>query len=79
MEALHEIQVAAFLGYRRMADFRRALKRGDIPQPDQILGRDPVWSRSRLEAWLRGDQGALSLEEAEAEAMRRAERGPDTR
>lgn len=75
-EALHEVQVAAFLGYRKFAEFQRALRRGDVPAPDRMLGKSPVWSRTRLLAWLKGDQDTSSLGAAEAEAIRRAGGGP---
>ena len=78
MEALHEVQAAALLGYRRMSEFRRAVRQGVVPAPDRFLRkgrRDPVWSRSRLEAWLKGDLTALSQSEEAEEAIRRAQLG----
>ena len=62
-EALHEVEVAHLLGYRTMNAFKRALGRNAIPPPDRYLGsrnRDPVWSRRKLEAWLRGELAAAN-------------------
>lgn len=78
MEALHEVQTASFLGYRRMAEFRRALRQGLVPEPDRYLqrgNRDPVWSRARLEAWLTGKGHAESDPDEVLEAIRRAQVG----
>jgi len=71
MEALHEIQAANFLGYRRIADFRRDLKRGDIPAPDRKLASGPVWSRTRLQAWLDNDAQFEAKKRGETEALER--------
>lgn len=78
MEALHEIQAAGFLGYRRISEFRRALRQGIVPKPDRYLqrgNRDPVWSRARLEAWLTGKDNAESDPDEILEAIRRARVG----
>lgn len=58
---LREIHAAAMLGYQEMADFRAAVKRGDVPGPCRSIksGRRTVdaWSQGELEAWIdnRGD------------------------
>jgi hypothetical protein len=44
------------LGYQEMADFRAAVKRGDVPGPCRSIksGRRTVdaWSQGELEAWI---------------------------
>jgi hypothetical protein len=75
MEALYEIQAAELLGFRRMVDFRRAVRRGEVPGPDRKVGRDPVWSRAKLQAWLDGDEHTLSIAKQRDEALRRAAGG----
>ena len=78
MEALHEVQAAALLGYRRMSEFRRAVRQGVVPAPDRFLRkgrRDPIWSRVRLEAWLNGAEDAVSETDEALEAIRRAQVG----
>lgn len=71
MQALHEIQVADFLGYQRITDFKRDLRRGHIPSPDRVLPSGPVWSRAKLQSWLDGDRRALSVLDERNEALRR--------
>ena len=71
MEALHEIQAAHFLGYRRISDFRRDLRQGHIPSADRELPSGPIWSRARLQSWLDRDQSALSILDERNEALRR--------
>ena len=41
MEALHEVQAAHFLGYRRISEFRRDLRLGNIPRADRELPGGP--------------------------------------
>ena len=71
MEALHEVQAAHFLGYQRISEFKRDLKRGHIPSPDRLLPSGPVWSRAKLQSWLNSDRSALSVLDQRNEALRR--------
>jgi hypothetical protein len=53
---LHEVQLAAELGFTEMSDFRAALRRQQLPQPQRFLDakrkRRPVWTRQQIDAWL---------------------------
>ena len=40
---VREIQLAHALGFTDVEPFRRALKSGDIPAPNEYLGGRPVW------------------------------------
>ena len=48
---------------------------GEVPGPDRKVGRDPVWSRAKLQAWLDGDEHTLSIAKQRDEALRRAAGG----
>ncbi|MGH1478801.1 MAG: hypothetical protein ACRBM6_08775 [Geminicoccales bacterium] len=70
-ELLQEIQSADMLGFQQIADFRRALRRAEVPQPTRELGvgskRVQVWSRRALQEWIDRDNRlapSLSLDEA---------------
>lgn len=71
MEALHEVQAAHFLGYRRISDFRRDLRLGNIPRADRELPGGPIWSRARLQSWLDKDQNTRLVLDERNEALRR--------
>ena len=71
MEALHEVQAANFLGYRRISGFRRAVKRGEIPEPDRQITSGPIWSRTRLQAWLDNDHQLGANKAGELSALKR--------
>lgn len=40
---VREIQLAHMLGFTDVEPFRRALKSGDIPAPNEYLSGKPVW------------------------------------
>ncbi|MGI9505357.1 MAG: hypothetical protein ACR2RE_20150 [Geminicoccaceae bacterium] len=51
---IREVQLANLLGYTEMADFRRALKAGQVPAPAGYLAgkRKAYWVASDIESWL---------------------------
>ena len=60
---VREVELAHALGYVEIAPFRRALKRGDIPAPNEYQGKSPVWYVVDLEqrygaGFLDGPRGA---------------------
>lgn len=44
-------QLADLLGIKR-ASIHRYRTRGDIPDPDETVGRTPLWSKPRIDKWL---------------------------
>lgn len=45
---------------RRLAEKHKDpsfIKPGDLPAPDDVFGRSPVWKRSTINAWLRDRPG----------------------
>lgn len=44
-------QLAARIGIKR-ASVHRYRTRGDIPEPDEYVGRTPLWKSDRIEKWL---------------------------
>lgn len=49
-------QLAARLGIQR-ASVHRYRVRGDIPEPDEYVGRTPLWKTTSIDAWLSGRPG----------------------
>lgn len=66
MRLLSEVDAAAFAGFRRFRDFRRALRAGRFPQPDVELPEGPRWSDASLTRWL--DASAVDGSHGRAEA-----------
>ncbi len=48
--------VADALGIKR-ASVHRYVTRGDLPEPDDRVGRSPVWKRETFEAWVAARRG----------------------
>ncbi|MGI9503845.1 MAG: hypothetical protein ACR2RE_12415 [Geminicoccaceae bacterium] len=46
---VREIQLAHMLGFTDVEPFRRALKSGDVPAPNEYLSGRPVWYLPDLE------------------------------
>lgn len=44
-------QLAERLGIQRSSVYRYRT-RGDIPEPDEYVGRTPLWSAKSVDAWL---------------------------
>lgn len=44
-------QLADKLGIKR-GSVHRYRTRGDIPQPDEYVGRTPLWKETSIDAWL---------------------------
>lgn len=44
-------QLADKLGIKR-GSVHRYRTRGDIPQPDEYVGRTPLWKETSIETWL---------------------------
>lgn len=55
------------LGYSRIEQFRRDLKKQLIPAPTRFLRGNPVWSREALQRWVNGEDegesGTKSLDD----------------
>ncbi|WP_341719897.1 helix-turn-helix domain-containing protein [Micromonospora sp. FIMYZ51] len=49
-------QLADRLGIKRTS-VHRYRSRGDIPEPDQYVGRTPLWAESSVDAWLKERPG----------------------
>lgn len=49
-------ELADRLGIKRNS-VHRYRTRGDIPPPDEHVGRTPLWAVSRIEEWLSGRPG----------------------
>ena len=47
---VREIEMAYSLGFTEIEPFRRALKSGDVPAPNEYIAGKPVWYRHELEA-----------------------------
>jgi hypothetical protein len=73
--ALTEIEAAHQAGFKRWRDFRAALRRGQFPQPDQVLADGPRWSQTRIERWLSGEPDGRQVAAEEEALMRRLDRG----
>jgi predicted DNA-binding transcriptional regulator AlpA len=43
-------QLADRLGVRR-GSIHRYRTRGDLPEPDEVIGRSPVWKVETIECW----------------------------
>lgn len=77
MEALREIQAADLLGFTEIEEFRRALRRGDVPPPIRFVGGKrgkPVWSRRILLEFI--DGSAAKQDQVESEFEKRLETVP---
>lgn len=49
-------QLAERLGIKRTTVHRYRV-RGDIPEPDEYVGRTPLWSAEHIDAWLKERPG----------------------
>jgi predicted DNA-binding transcriptional regulator AlpA len=49
-------ELAAHLGIQR-SSVHRYRTRGDIPEPDQYVGRTPLWAVASVDAWLKDRPG----------------------
>lgn len=49
-------QVAEAAGIKPSSVYRYR-QRGDIPEPDQYVGRTPVWLRTTIDEWLKTRPG----------------------
>lgn len=49
-------QLAELLGIKRTS-VHRYRTRGDIPEPDEYVGRTPVWKHTRIDEWLKSRPG----------------------
>lgn len=49
-------ELAGRLGIQKSSVYRYRV-RGDIPQPDQYVGRTPLWSTARIDAWIKERPG----------------------
>ena len=77
MEALREIQAADLLGFTEIEDFRRALRRGDVPPPIRFVGgkrSKPIWSRRILLEFVDGT--AAKQDQVESEFEKKLETVP---
>ena len=46
---IREVQLAGMLGYTDFEAFRRALKRGEVPAPNEYQAGKPVWYATDIE------------------------------
>lgn len=77
MEALREIQAADLLGFTEIEEFRRALRRGDVPPPIWFVGGKkgkPVWSRRILLEFIDGT--AVKQDQVKSQFEKRLETVP---
>lgn len=57
--------VKGYLSYKELAErtglpvatLRRYKRRGDLVEPDEYVGRSPVWKEATIEAWLTSRRG----------------------
>jgi predicted DNA-binding transcriptional regulator AlpA len=49
-------QLAARLGIKR-SSVHRYRTRGDIPEPDEYVGRTPLWAEASVDRWERPGHG----------------------
>lgn len=69
------VEVTTVRQYLKAARARRAAgeeRPGDMPEPDEILGRTPVWKPETIEKWLERRPGKGVGGAAERERRRRA-------
>ncbi len=50
-DLLDTSDVAELVGVK-VPTIRTYLHRGDMPKPDRVIGRSPVWRRETIDAWL---------------------------
>lgn len=54
------VEYRTIRNYHQTAERRRReqdVRPGDLPEPDNIFGRSPVWKRSTITAWQRNRPG----------------------
>jgi len=49
-------ELATRIGIQR-SSVHRYRTRGDIPEPDQYVGRTPLWAEASIDAWLKERPG----------------------